>query len=255
VAVGVNPGLFGNLCQQPAWVHWLFELLAYTIGFRIYLALRRRQPDYALADRDSNLVVIVCAALGAALGSKIAYWLYDPATAFANFPDWRTLLGGKSIVGALLGGLIGVESGKRAVGITRSTGDLMWPALLVAMLVGRIGCLLTALHDGTAGSPTTLPWGVDFGDGVPRHPSPLYEIVFLAMLGAVLWWKRGDFAREGDAFRVFLASYLVFRLVLDFLKPIPMPYFGLFSGLQLLCLAGLLYYARDMPRLGRALRT
>jgi phosphatidylglycerol:prolipoprotein diacylglycerol transferase len=35
----------------------------------------------------------------------------------------------------------------------------------------------------------------------------------------------------------------------------PLPYFGLFSGLQLLCLAGLLYYARDMPRLGRALRT
>ena len=251
----MNPGLFGNLFQQPAWVHWLFELLAYTIGFRIYLALRRRQPDYALADRDSNLVVIVCAALGAALGSKIAYWLYDPATAFANFPDWRTLLGGKSIVGALLGGLIGVESGKRALGIARSTGDLMWPPLLIAMLVGRIGCLLTALHDGTAGSPTTLPWGVDFGDGVPRHPSPLYEVVFLAALGAVLWRKRGDFAREGDAFRVFLASYLVFRLVLDFLKPMPMPYFGLFSGLQLLCLAGLLYYARDMPRLGRALRT
>ena len=251
----MSAGLFGNLFQQPAWVHWVFELLAYTIGFRIYLALRRRQPDYALADRDSNLVVIVCAALGAALGSKIAYWLYDPVTAFADFPDWRTLLGGKSIVGALLGGLIGVESGKRAVGVTRSTGDLIWPALLVAMLIGRIGCLLTALQDGTAGSPTDLPWGVDFGDGILRHPSPLYEIVFLAALGTVLWRRRGGFIREGDAFRVFLASYLVFRLVFDFLKPVPVPYLGLFSGLQLLCVAGLLYYARDMPRLGRALRT
>lgn len=239
--------------QQPAWVHWVFELLAYTLGFRIYLALRRRQPGYALADRDSNLVVIVSAAMGAALGSKFAYWFYDPATAFAHFPDWRALLGGKSIVGALLGGLVGVETGKRAMGIRRSTGDLMWPALLVAMLVGRIGCLLTALQDGTAGSPTSLPWGVDFGDGIPRHPSPLYEILFLAGLGVLLWRRRERFAREGDAFRVFLASYLLFRLLLDFLKPMPTAYLGVFSGLQLLCLAGLLYYARDIPRLGRAL--
>jgi prolipoprotein diacylglyceryltransferase len=253
--MGVSPGLFGSLFQQPAWAHWVFELLAYAIGFRIYLALRRRQPDYALADRDSNLVVIVCAAMGAALGSKLAYWLYDPVIAFANFPDWRALLGGKSIVGALLGGLAGVETGKRAVGVTRSTGDLMWPALLVAMLIGRMGCLLTALHDGTAGSPTSLPWGVDFGDGILRHPSPLYEIIFLSALGMALWRKRGDFVREGDAFRVFLASYLVFRLAFDFLKPMPISYLGLFSGLQLLCLAGLLYYARDMPRLGRAVLT
>lgn len=243
-----------SLFQQPAWVHWVFEVLAYAVGFRLYLALRRRDPDYALADRDSNLVVIVFAAIGAALGSKFAYWLFDPVTAFAAFPDWRSLLGGKSIVGALLGGLIGVETGKKVAGVQRSTGDLMWPALLLAMLIGRIGCLLTALSDGTAGAATALPWGVDFGDGVLRHPSPLYEIVFLALLGIVLWRRRDRFEREGDAFRAFLASYLVFRLLLDFLKPMPTAYLGLLSGLQLLCLAGLLYYARDIPRLGRALR-
>lgn len=242
------------LFQQPAWVHWGFELLAYAIGFRIYLALRRRQPDYALADRDSNLIVLVAAAAGAAVGSKLAYWLYDPAAAFADFPDWRALLGGKSIVGALLGGLVGVEAGKLAAGIRRSTGDLIWPALLVAMLIGRMGCLSTALPDGTAGSPTGLPWGVDFGDGVSRHPSPLYEILFLAALGTVLWQRRGHFEREGDAFRSFLAAYLLFRLAFDFLKPMPAVYLGAFSGLQLLCVAGLLYYARDIPRLGRALR-
>jgi prolipoprotein diacylglyceryltransferase len=249
VALGV---IAGTLFQQPAWVHWVLEMLAYAIGFRVYLALRGQRSDYALADRDSNLIVIVFAAVGAALGSKLAYWLYDPGTAFAHFPDWRALLGGKSIVGALLGGLVGVETGKLAAGVRRSTGDLMWPALLVAMVIGRIGCALTALSDGTAGAPTSLPWGVDFGDGVARHPSPLYEIVFLAGLGAVLWRHRGRFEREGDAFRVFLACYLVFRLALDFLKPMPAVYFGALSGLQLLCVAGLLYYARDIPRLGRA---
>jgi phosphatidylglycerol---prolipoprotein diacylglyceryl transferase len=243
-----------SVFAQPWWVHWVFELLAYATGFRLYLALRRRDPHYALADRDSNLVVLVCAAVGAAAGSKIAYWLYDPSTAFADFPDWRALLGGKSIVGALLGGLIGVELGKLGVGVCRSTGDLIWPGLLVAMLIGRVGCLFTALRDGTAGSPTSLPWGVDFGDGIARHPAPFYEILFLALLGTWLWRYRDRFVLEGDAFRAFLASYLLFRLIEDFFKPMPTAYLGLLSGLQLLCLGGLLYYARDIPRLTRAWR-
>jgi len=41
------------------------------------------------------------------------------------------LLGGKTIVGGLIGGLIGVELVKLAMGIRRSTGDLYAPALAV----------------------------------------------------------------------------------------------------------------------------
>ena len=81
------------------------------------------------------------------------------------------LLGGKTIVGGLIGGLVGVELVKLAMGIRRSTGDLYAPALAVAIAIGRIGCLLTGVADDTSGTPTSLPWGMDLGDGVSRHPT------------------------------------------------------------------------------------
>jgi hypothetical protein len=45
-----------------------------------------------------------------------------------------------------------------------------------------------------------------------------------------------------------MALYLGFRLVLDVIKPESRPYLGL-SGIQFACLMGLLYYARDLPRI------
>jgi len=50
-----------------------------------------------------------------------------------------------------------------------------------------------------------------------------------------------------------MIAYLAFRLAVDAIKPIPYAYFGVVSGIQLLCIAGLCYYWRDWPRLGRIL--
>ena len=44
-----------------------------------------------------------------------------------------------------------------------------------ASMVGRWGCFLSGLEDQTHGTPTALPWGHDFGDGMLRHPVQLYE--------------------------------------------------------------------------------
>ena len=42
-------------------------------------------------------------------------------------------------------------------------------------MIGRWGCHFAGLADGTYGVPTTLPWGVDYGDHIARHPVALYE--------------------------------------------------------------------------------
>jgi prolipoprotein diacylglyceryltransferase len=239
--------------MSPTLVHTLFETTAYAAGFRLFLRERRRSALPALADRESSLAIGVGAILGAALGAKIAYWLYDPAYAFSGFPDWKHLLGGKSIIGALLGGLAGVETAKKLDGVHGSTGDAFVRPLMLGMAIGRIGCFLSGLDDHTAGNPTSLPWGVDFGDGVPRHPTQLYEVLFLA-LWATLLARRGDrLSRPGDRFRAFMAGYLAYRLCIESIRPVPLHYFGALSGLQLLCVAGLLYYHRDIPRIAKEL--
>ena len=235
-----------------AW-HTGFEALAYLVGFRLFLRERRRLALPVLADQDRSVWIGVAAIVGAALGAKLGYWIEDPLRAFADFPDWRHLLEGKTIVGALLGGLVGVESIKRAIGATGSSGDAFALPLIAGIAIGRIGCFLSGLNDHTYGNATSLPWAVDFGDGIPRHPTQLYEIVFLVALGAVLLRFRRRLKRPGDAFRIFMIAYLAFRLAVDFIKPVPFAYAGFLSGIQLLCIGGLVYYHRDINRVAKAL--
>lgn len=54
--------------------------------------------------------------------------------------------------------------------------------------------------------------------------------------------------REGDQFRLFMVLYLSFRLLIESIKPMPFAYLGLISGIQVLCILGLLYYGRDLLR-------
>lgn len=224
--------------------HWVLEFLAYTIGFRIYLRQRRKQGDPVSA--PVRWSVIAAAAAGAALGSKILYWFEDPWATMAQWRDPAYLLAGKTIIGALIGGLLAVELTKRQLGVQTRTGDLFALPLGVGTAIGRIGCFLTGLADHTYGAPTMLPWGVDFGDGVPRHPTQIYEIIFLLTLAVVIvrWSRQAH--ENGDLFKLFMVGYMGFRLLVDFLKP-GVTVGGL-SLLQWACVAVLVYYARDVRR-------
>lgn len=226
----------------PILLHTLFELLGYTAGGLLYSWLRVRRGD-PVTDRQ-RLDVIVGAAIGAAAGSRILFWLCDPAATLAHVADIRYLLGGKTVVGGLLGGLIGVEIAKKRSGVTTRTGDLCVLPLLVAMCIGRIGCFLAGPLDETHGLPTSLPWATTRIDGIARHPVALYEIAFLLLLAPLVTRRR----EEGRNFQIFLSSYLAFRLLVDFLKPMPRPLFADLTAIQLACVAGIVYYTRVFAR-------
>jgi len=220
--------------------HAVFETLAYFVGFRLYLLLRRRGGD-AVSDQ-TRWSVIAAAIAGAALGSKLLFWLEDPAQTWQHlWTDPVFLLSGKTIVGGLVGGLIGVELTKLALGVRESTGDLFAAPLALGAAIGRIGCFLTGLSDQTYGVATALPWGVDFGDGVTRHPTQLYEALFLGVLAVALLWLARKPHTNGDLFKLFMIGYLGFRLAIDFLKPEVR--FGGLSSIQWAAAAVLVYYA------------
>ena len=225
----------GPLTLHP---HLIFEFLAYFIGFRIYLYTRNKER----IPYDKAMWVIIGAATGAAFGSKALYWLEQPVLTVQHMTDVRYLLEGKSVVGGLLGGLIGVEFMKKRIGWTRSTGDDFVFPLLIGMSIGRIGCFLTGLSDHTHGIQTDWITGVDFGDGIMRHPTQLYEIAFLVLLGVMLLAvKRNCTLWEGSGFQFFMTGYLLFRFGIDFIKPTPHPYGGL-NNVQIAAVVGLFYY-------------
>ena len=159
---------------------------------------------------------------------------------------WATptlLFGGQSMVGGLVGGLLGVEIAKKLTGITRSTGDAFVFPTLLGLMIGRVGCFLAGLEDGTFGVPTALPWGIDFGDGIPRHPTQLYEILFAGVLWAVLArWRAALADRPGLLFKLMFIAYLLWRLLIDGLKPVPYAYPLGWSGIQWVCLLTLAVY-------------
>jgi phosphatidylglycerol:prolipoprotein diacylglycerol transferase len=225
--------------------HFLFEAIAYTFAFRLYLQLRRTIGDPV--SHFDRWWVIAAASLGALLGSKLLFLFEDPEQSLQHLRQPALLFSGKTIVGALIGGTIAVEWAKKRLGVTRRTGDLFALPLCVGIAIGRIGCFLTGVEDHTAGVATSLPWGVDFGDTVQRHPTQLYEIVFVIFLGLIVLCLSRRPHLEGDLFRVFMIGYLAFRLCVDFVKPDIRVFAGL-SSIQCVCVAALLYYVRDILR-------
>lgn len=216
------------------------ETLGMFIGFRYFLYLRRRQGDGL---PDANRVwVIIGAVFGALLGSRLLGALENPqALREAARPFWY-IYQSKTIVGGLLGGLAGVELVKLCIGERQSSGDLFTYPLLLAMFIGRIGCFSMGVHEETYGLPTTLPTGMNLGDGQLRHPVALYEMAWLLCIWATLRWLQRRYPlASGARFKLFMIAYLLFRFLLDFIKPGARYLLGM-GSIQLACLAGLAWY-------------
>jgi prolipoprotein diacylglyceryltransferase len=235
--------------SHPAW-HPVFETLAYAAGYAVFRRMRAKQGD-ALAE-PQRWTVLAAAAVGALVGSRLLGLAEQWPTVQTAWQQGRMLAlllspGGKTIVGGLLGGWLSVEIVKRLSGIKPRTGDLFALPLCVGIAVGRIGCLVAGLADDTYGKATGLPWAVDLGDGIGRHPVQVYEILFLMVLGMIVSTRAK--LPEGARFRIFLGSYLAWRAAIDFLKSQPL--IGGLNLIQWCCLAGIVLLVADEIRTRR----
>lgn len=221
-------------------LHAVTETLSMFIGFRYFLYLRKKQGDRI--ESSNRVWAIIGAIFGALFGSRLLGMLENPPGLLEANNTLLYIYQNKTIVGGLLGGLAGVELIKKAIGERHSTGDLFVYPLILAMIIGRIGCFSMGVYEETYGLPTSLPWGMNLGDGQLRHPVSLYEIIFLI----ILWQTLAFISRRwplvnGGRFKLFMIAYLLFRFLLDFIKPGYRFAFGL-GSIQLACLAGLCYY-------------
>ena len=205
--------------MTPIAFHALFEMLAYSSGFYFYLWLRKQNPDGL--DSKTRLTHMAGAILGAAIGSKLL--------GIAEHSElWPLLtkspivfLSAKTILGAIIGGTIGVEIAKSTTGITKSTGDLYVYPLIIAISVGRVGCFLMGADDGTWGNKAIGLFAMDSGHGELRYPTPLFEIVFLILLGLILrLFQSRQNLINGLLFKLFILSYCGFRFCIEFIKPV-----------------------------------
>ena len=166
------------------------------------------------------------------------------------FGTWNIRLSGvegfsKSLIGGIAGAILFAEIFKRLFSIKGSTGFYFIPGLCVLIVVGRIGCFVAGLPDYTYGIPTELFFGVDFGDGIQRHPVQLYESFSMLMFLIVLLFSYKKYpqlwTRQG--FYLFVLFYAGQRFIWEFLKPYAtlVAQFNLFHLLALLMIAYALF--------------
>ncbi|MGB6269226.1 MAG: prolipoprotein diacylglyceryl transferase family protein [Olleya sp.] len=237
-----NPQLFGVNIN----IHLVLEYLAFFLAFRYYIVLRRKSTD--VINTNNRLSIILGAALGALIGSRLVGFLENPLIQFSQ-QNLIQLLNTKTIMGGLFGGLLGVELAKKIINEKQSSGDLFVFPIILGIFIGRIGCFLSGINEFTYGKETSSIFGMDLGDGLLRHPTSLYELVFLVLLFFTLKYvKKHITLNNGELFKVFMLSYFGFRFFIEFFKPNVFYTFGL-SSIQLLCVICWLYYSKTIKLL------
>jgi prolipoprotein diacylglyceryltransferase len=198
----------------------------------------------------NRLSIILGAIVGAFVGSRLVGYLENPMITL-NALNIIQLLNTKSIMGGLFGGLLGVETAKKIINEKQSSGDLFTFPIIVGIFIGRIGCFLTGIKEFTYGKETDFFMGMNLGDGLKRHPTSLYELIFLGMLFIVL--KRIAFYTKNESgllFKIFMIAYFGFRFFIEFLKPNSFHVAGL-SSIQWLCITCWMYYMPTFKKLMR----
>jgi len=206
------------------------------------LFLKRRKGD--VIESSNRIWIIISATLGAFVGSRLIGGLENPTALLQSKNVIAYFYSNKTIVGGLLGGLAGVELVKKLIKEKTASGDLFTYPVILALIIGRIGCFSMGIYEETYGLPTTLPWGMHLGDDELRHPVCLYEILFLVLLWITLVQIKKKYTlQNGARFKIFMITYCFFRFMLDFIKPHYTFSIG-FSTIQIVTLLGLLYYYR-----------
>ncbi len=210
-------------------VPWTYPLIMLaSIGVGVALS-RGRQSSLGLSPKQ-RLAIGLGAFCGAMIGAKLPFAL----------SDWQGLLSGrvwfengKTIVFGIVGGYFGVELAKKITDVKIKTGDTFAVPVAAAVAVGRLSCFVAGCCYGVR---TRLPWGVNFGDGIRRHPTQIYESFFHAICALMLFRleRHGRFKRQ--LVKLYIITYLIYRFFSEFIRPEPVYMAGL-TAYQWACLA------------------
>lgn len=218
--------------------HLIFELLAYVMGTLLAVKVFKSRTEL-IADENLRYLYYTIVIVGAFFGA----FIIGSLNTYISVKSDESIIIGKSILGAIIGATIAVESFKKIMKIRGSTGAYFVPSLVIGIAIGRIGCFLSGLDDYTYGVETNFILGYDFGDGILRHPVQLYESAIMVLFFIYVLWvyfKNRDYF-EKNIFYQFILLYATQRFIWEFLKPYETLFLGL-NVFQFFCL-GLVLYA------------
>ncbi len=205
----------------PVAVHWYG--LAYVVGFIVAgLVFRMLAGRWKIGLTDDDvLTAVLYAIIGVLVGGRIGYVLFYGGSAYWSDPArilfvWQ---GGMSWHGSFIGILVaGVLLARRFKVPFLRLCDMAAVGAPAGFFFGR---LANFINNELWGRKTDLPWGMVFPgtDGMPRHPSQLYEAT---LEGLVIFTVLMILARRkrppGFVFGMFALMYGVFRFAVEFVR-------------------------------------
>ena len=217
----------------PLAIHWYG--LMYLIGFGSAWLLGRWRISHGktrltLKDLED---IIFYGVLGVIAGGRLGYVIFYKPAYYASHPLEMFYLweGGMSFHG----GLIGVLAMVTWLAYSRKykwfeVSDFVAPLIPLGLAAGRMG---NFINGELWGRPSTLPWAMVFpqsGDGIPRHPSQLYQLGLEGLLLFILlWWFANKPRPTGQVSAVFLMGYGFFRFVAEYARE-PDDFLGLLTA-------------------------
>ncbi len=212
----------------PLAIRWY--ALAYIVGLVLgWLLIRRVVSDegyWGGAKRPTAASIddlLVYCAFGVIIGGRLGNVLfYDPGY-YASHPldIFKVWEGGMAFHGGLIGALIGaLLFARRYQAPAMTVLDLCSLAAPIGLFLGRIA---NFIRPELWGRPTDVPWAVIFPgtDGLPRHPSQIYEALLEGVLTFVVLLviaRRGALKRPGLLSGVFGILYGCARIFSEFFR-------------------------------------
>ena len=217
----------------PVAVRWYG--LMYLVAFALFVVLgkvrarRNLLTGWHPRDVDDMLFYGV---FGVILGGRLGYVLFYKPLYYVAHPleILQVWSGGMSFHGGFLGVLAALwlfarNRDKRFLDVT----DFVAPLVPLGLAAGRLG---NFINGELVGRVTDVPWAMVFPqvDGLPRHPSQLYQFGLEGvLLFLLLWWYAGRTRPMGAVSAMFLIGYGAFRFIAEFARE-PDNFLGFLAG-------------------------
>lgn len=232
--------------DHPEFYYSLFYFLAMFTGFLLLLHEGHRRGYNTI----SWMLVIAAGFVFFIAGCRIINYSgleWQRIRMFETIPYGTS----RSVLGGIIFATAGIWIASKCLGFRHRTLDAFAFVLPVAIAIERFGCLLVGCCYGT---PTRLPWGIQYGPrfhafadqlkagllpegstlSLPVHPVQLYEVAGTVGIIFLLRKINKHIRAGGNLFLSSVCMYGMLRFVLDFIRAHELTAQPLWLGLSLL---------------------
>ncbi|HOD18049.1 MAG TPA: prolipoprotein diacylglyceryl transferase [Candidatus Cloacimonadota bacterium] len=218
----INPDIVKfNVFGITLQIRWygMFYVISFILGYLLYRYNLKLKKIELTKEQYEGLIfaimlgVIIGGRLGYVLFYNLPYYLKNPLEIFAVWSGGMSFHGGA--LGVIIAGLIFVHKHKLNF---LQLADPIMPLVAIGLGLGRLG---NFINGELYGRVTNVPWAMIFpdSDGLPRHPSQLYELflegIVLAIICQVVYKKSKI---SGMGFWTFIGFYGIFRIFVEFFR-------------------------------------